>query len=64
MRLVAVRWYGVIVTARAARSRDLSLEGHEYAFDPPGSDPALHLDGRDRLELPALFRVLIENPLQ
>jgi hypothetical protein len=31
---------------------------------PPGSNPALHVRAGDRLELPALGSVLVEEPLK
>src|SRR5215218_8197222 len=40
------------------------LERHQYALDPARTDPALDLDGGDRLERPALLAVLVEHLLQ
>src|SRR5215217_604401 len=40
------------------------LERHQYALDPARTNPALDLDGGDRLERPALLTVLVEHLLE
>ena|SRR6266540_111900 len=41
-----------------------ALEGHQYAFHAAGPDPALHLNRCDRLQLPSLRGLFVEDLLE
>src|SRR3954452_11599156 len=45
-------------------SGDRSFERDENSFDPTRPDPALHVDRRDRLQLPAVPGLVVEGLLQ
>jgi hypothetical protein len=43
---------------------ETALEGDKEALGPPRSNPTLHIGTSDRLELPALGSVLVEELLE
>src|SRR3954451_7771539 len=45
-------------------SADGPLQRHEQPFHRAGTDPSLHIGGGDRLQLPALLRLVVQQTLQ